>query len=62
MINWIDLDPHTIRIIDFIGFNNFVIVFLFNYTIKIDAYKIEYRPQNIYLFKISNNHVESKQK
>jgi hypothetical protein len=52
MINWIDFGPHMTRIIDFIEFNNFVIIFLFNYTIKIDVHKIEHRPKNRYLFKI----------
>ena len=38
------------RVMDFIGFNNFFIILLFNYMIKINAHKIEYQPKNRHLF------------
>ena len=51
MIYWIDL-PLATRIMDFIEFNNFFYIFLFNYIIKIDADKIKHQLKNEHLFKI----------
>jgi hypothetical protein len=53
MTDWIDLGPPATRVMNSIGFDDFFYkLFLFNYMIKIDAYKIEHQSKNRYLFEI----------
>jgi hypothetical protein len=51
MTYWIDI-PLATWVMDFIEFNNFLYIFLFNYMIKIYAHKIKHQLKNRHLFKI----------